>query len=140
MKQMKDIAILNETDQVHVAMQQFEAFAEDHAIPMPMVMKINIVLDEIISNIIKYGFPEEDKQELHIRLTMREKDLSMIIRDNGMPFNPFQTTPPDLSKSVEEREIGGLGIHLVRQLMDDFSYRREQDSNIVEMTKHDILS
>ena len=65
--------------------------------------------------------------------------MRLIIQDRGIPFNPFQKTPPDLSKPLEEREIGGLGIHLVRQLMDEYEYNRQIDRNVVVMTKYAIF-
>ena len=139
MIEKKEILILNDLEQVQTVIEEFELFAEEHQVPFPMVMKINIVLDEIVSNIIKYGFPEENKDNLEIVIELQGKKMRLIIQDRGIPFNPFQKTPPDLSKPLEEREIGGLGIHLVRQLMDEYEYNRQIDRNVVVMTKYAIF-
>ncbi len=58
-----------------------------------------------------------------------------MLTDNGRPFNPFGTAPPDVALSIEQREIGGLGIHLVRQMMDEVSYHRRTDHNVVILAK-----
>jgi len=134
---IKKIVLQNTIEEVQIAIQLFEEFAEIHALPIPTAIKVNIVLDELLSNIVKYGFPDENTYKIEINLELSGNGgLSIIISDNGIPFNPFQKTPPDLSIPLEEREIGGLGIHLVKQLMDTYTYKRELDSNIICMTKN----
>ena len=139
MTQQQSISIENNITEVATAMDSFEAFAEQHGISAGVTMKINIVLDEIISNIIKYGFPDKSKQLLEIAFELVDSKLVLKISDNGVPFNPFQTTPPNFAVPLEEREIGGLGIHLVRQLMDEYSYDREAEKNILTMTKKQLF-
>jgi len=136
----KEFCIKNEISEVQRAMIIFEEFAHEHRIPMPVMLKVNIVLDELLSNIIKYGFEDEDRLQLiDIKIELQAGKLLLEISDRGLPFNPFQKTPPDLSKSIEEREIGGLGIHLVRKLMDEHSYKRKIDQNVVLMIKYNIF-
>ena len=136
----KEFCIKNEISEVQRAMIIFEEFAHEHRIPMPVILKVNIVLDELLSNIIKYGFEDEDRLQLiDIKIELQAGKLLLEISDRGLPFNPFQKTPPDLSKSIKEREIGGLGIHLVRKLMDEHSYKRKIDQNAVLLIKYNIF-
>lgn len=137
--QQKIINIANTIEEVGNAVVAFEEFAEFCDISMPVMMKVNIVLDELLSNIVKYGFDDEKEHTIRVTLELFGRKLVITFEDDGIPFNPFQKTPPDLTKPIEEREIGGLGIHLVRNLMDEFSYKRDVNRNIVTMVKYDVV-
>ncbi len=103
-------------------------------------MKMNIVFDELLSNIIQYAFDDDQKHTIHIEIKMNGSNLIIIIEDDGVPFNPFQQNTPDMKLSLEEREIGGLGIHLVKNLMDECSYSRHTNKNTLTLVKYDIIS
>jgi serine/threonine-protein kinase RsbW len=106
-------------------------FAEQHALPAPVRRSLQVALDELLSNTIGYGFAGQATVELEAagdRVTLR-------LTDDGRPFDPFAMAAPDTSLPLEERRIGGLGIHLVRGLMDEVSYQRRGDSNVVVLTK-----
>ena len=95
------------------------------------------MLEEIGTNIVKYGYEHEGKKDIRITLTSESHALSMEILDDGKPYDPFaEAPPPDLDSSVEERPIGGLGVHLVQKLMDEAHYRREDGMNKVTLIKH----
>ena len=81
-----------------------------------------------------YGDGEE--HEFEIRFELSSDRLSVTIADDGVPFNPFANFPPDTALPVEKREIGGLGIHLVRNVMDEVSYNRRTDRNVVILVKY----
>jgi len=133
----RKISIKNTIEEVQVAVQAFEEFAEECNMPMATMIKVNIVLDELLSNIVKYGFPEDKKGMIDITLELFSTGkLTIVLSDQGIPFNPFQIAPPQLNIPIEEREIGGLGIHLVKELMDEYTYERTLDLNIVSMIKH----
>lgn len=134
----KEIEIKNTIEEVQIAMGAFEEFAAMHRISMVNSMKINIVLDEILSNIVKYGFPDDAVHNIGVTVEMHGRKLVIIFSDDGIPFNPFQKTPPDLSIPLERREVGGIGIHLVRKLMDEFSYKRNINRNVVTMVKYGV--
>lgn len=132
----RKITIKNTIEEIQTAIQVFEEFAEENKMPMATTMKVNIVLDELLSNIVKYGFPEDKQGKIDISLELFSTGkLTIVLSDKGVPFNPFSTDVPDLSMPVEERTIGGLGIHLVKELMDEYSYQRTLDLNVVSMTK-----
>ena len=102
-----------------------------------LLFQIELVLEEIGTNIIKYGQEGERETQIDITLTSDRKSLTLEIIDDGKPFDPFaDAPPPDLDSPVPERPIGGLGVYLVRELMDEASYRREDGMNKVTLVKH----
>jgi sigma-B regulation protein RsbU (phosphoserine phosphatase) len=84
-----------------------------------------------LTNIVSYAFPEAGEHEIDVIAEHMEERLKITITDDGVPFNPFQEEKPELTSSLKERQIGGLGIHLVRNLMDECSYKRGIDKNVV---------
>lgn len=111
--------------------QEFNGFAQRMGIDHPLRRKVNLVFDELISNIISYGYPEQGEHTIHISVEVDNLRLKITIEDDGIPFNPFETPEPDITKGLEAREVGGLGIHLIRHLMDETHYTREKENNMV---------
>lgn len=95
-----------------------------------------IAADEIFSNIAGYGYPAGNgSADVAVEFDMVNRELALTFSDNGIPYNPLETPPPGLDKPAAEREIGGLGVFLVKKLMDQVSYRREKDRNILILKK-----
>ena len=130
--------IKNDFKQITNAIEWFEAFAMENKMPFAIIQKINIAFDELLNNIISYGYEDKDVHEIDVEVELRGERLIIIIRDDGIPFNPFKKDPPDTMLSVEERMIGGLGIHLVKKLMDEYEYKRQTNRNIITLIKHNI--
>jgi serine/threonine-protein kinase RsbW len=100
------------------------------------VGEIRLALEEVISNICRYGYPENCPGRLEVAFRLAGGALRIEIRDDGRPFNPLAEAPePDLSRPFEEREIGGLGVFLVRRLMDRVNYGFEDGRNVFTMEK-----
>ncbi len=98
--------------------------------PAQFIFRVNLVLEELGLNIMSYGYGEEGLHEFEITLTSEADVLRIEVTDDGRPFDPLNEAPePDLDASVDDRQVGGLGIHLVRTMVDEMSYRREQDKN-----------
>jgi anti-sigma regulatory factor (Ser/Thr protein kinase) len=114
----------------------FAEFADAHALPASVRRSVNVVLDELLTNTISYGFAGRSGGEVTIEAELRADRLSVTLTDDGKPFDPFGLASPDTALPVQERRIGGLGLHLVRQLMDDVSYRRRADRNVVVLAKN----
>jgi sigma-B regulation protein RsbU (phosphoserine phosphatase) len=108
-------------------------FAEENGIPNGVSAKVCIAIDDLVNNIIAYGLDEKVKHSIGIEFRYSEKQLIIEIIDGGMPFNPFESLNADTTSSVEEREIGGLGRLLVKELMDDVSYQRLKEKNVVRL-------
>jgi anti-sigma regulatory factor (Ser/Thr protein kinase) len=127
-------ARLDEIERIHTAV---DILAEAEGWEPELLFQIKLVLEEMGTNIVKYGYDEGGEQEFRITLMSESRALTMEIMDNGKPFDPFaDSPPPDLDSPVEERPIGGLGVYLVRKLMDEAHYRREDGMNKVTLIKH----
>ena len=98
-------------------------------------MSLNLALEEAVVNVMKYAYPEGTKGEVHIDAKASDKRLRITITDSGIPFDPTAQREADTSLSVEERPIGGLGIYLVRQLMDSINYNRVDGKNVLTLLK-----
>jgi anti-anti-sigma factor len=113
----------------------FAAFADTHAVPAAIRRSMSVALDELLNNTIAYGFAGREGGEVRIEVELRADRLCATLTDDGRPFNPFGIAAPGSALSVEERQIGGLGIHLVRRMMDEVSYHRRADRNVVILAK-----
>ena len=102
-----------------------------------LLFHLNLVAEEVVSNIILYGFNNSLAEEnILVELSFGQGELKMRVTDHGIEFNPLKVPPPDdLDKPVSERKIGGLGVFFVRQLMDQVEYHRIGDCNVLILTK-----
>jgi len=123
---------LEEIERVHHA---FNEFADRHTVPIKLRREINLVFDELLNNIINYAFEDEDEHRIDVQIRLSETGLTVTITDDGKPFNPFENDPPDTALPIEDRPIGGLGVHLVRNVMDRISYERHGEKNVVLLEK-----
>jgi anti-sigma regulatory factor (Ser/Thr protein kinase) len=121
-------------DDMPAVVSMVEAFGAKHAIPPAAIDDINIALDELLNNIISYSSSDGDEQ-IMVRLGYQPGELSAEIHDRGKAFDPLQAGPPDLSGTVQTRKVGGLGIHFVRELMDDVVYSRVDNENRLLLKK-----
>ena len=116
----------DELDRVSAAIEDFALEADW---PLDLALKVNLALEEVVINVMNYGH-DDGLHEIDIILTTEEDSLTIEIVDDGRPFDPLHDAPiPDVNAELEERNIGGLGIHLVRKMMDDVQYRREEGKN-----------
>jgi len=113
---------------------EFGQFADERGLAAAVSQKVSIVFDDLLSNIISYGFSDDEEHAINIDVSYLPGKLVITITDDGMPFNPFDQVGPDTSLSVEERDIGGLGVLLVKELMDEYQYQRHSNSNVVTLT------
>lgn len=127
-------ADLGEIARVNAA---FARFAELRALPPSARRSLQIALDDLLSNTIQYGFAGraagEGKATVEVKADTDR--VTLTLTDDGRPFDPLALAAPDASLPLEERRIGGWGIHLVRELMDEVSYERRGDRNVVVLTK-----
>jgi anti-sigma regulatory factor (Ser/Thr protein kinase) len=99
------------------------------------ITDINICLDELFTNIISYGFPDDLEHIVSFTINVDNKVLIVDIEDEGIPFNPLEKKDPEIPTDLIDVKIGGLGIHIVRKLMDDICYKRDQSKNKLTMKK-----
>ena len=110
-------------------------FGDLHELPGRTLYSVNLALDEVVTNIVLHGFDDAAGQEFEARLVVKEGLIVAEVEDGGRAFNPVDAPTPDLPAPLDERAIGGLGIHLVKSLMDRVEYRRDGQKNVLTVRK-----
>jgi phosphoserine phosphatase RsbU/P len=131
----REVVLRNDVTDLAVLKESLDAMGSDWHIPLSIVSTLNLVLEEIFTNIVFYGY--EDQHEHLVSMCFRREGDILVIRveDDGKPFNLLESTYKGFAVTLEEREIGGEGIHLVKELMENIEYNREGDKNRVVMRK-----
>jgi serine/threonine-protein kinase RsbW len=106
-----------------------------HRLPSKVVFDLHVVLDEALSNIIKYGCGDGRTRKIQVRLTVSEQVVKVEIEDDGPAFDPLSIPPPKLDVPLAQRKVGGLGIHFMRNLMSGVTYSRLADRNLLVLEK-----
>jgi anti-sigma regulatory factor (Ser/Thr protein kinase) len=135
MSEQVSVLFKNNLAEIERLSQVVTEFAELHQWSANLLLEVNLALEEIVSNIISYSYADDNEHEIMLRLSFKEGEVTAEVEDDGRPFNPLAVAEPDTSKPIEERPIGGLGIHLVRKLMTELAYRRQQGRNLLVMKK-----
>jgi sigma-B regulation protein RsbU (phosphoserine phosphatase) len=130
------IVIKNHLPEIAAATEKFETFAEEFGVPRPIAMKFGIIFDEVLNNVISYAYHDDADHDIEVRMELAGERLIVTITDDGVPFNPLSVATPRTDLALEDREVGGMGIHLVRNLVDDVSYQRRIDRNVLTLTSH----
>lgn len=99
------------------------------------LFQVRLVVEELLMNIISHGSDGQHRPRIRLQLAQDDNLLRLEIADDGIAFDPLQALPPDLEADLDDRPIGGLGVHLVRQLSDNVAYRRVDGWNRLEVTK-----
>ena len=124
-------------------MRDVRSFVEDfvvrHAVALDEQHRIMIVLEELITNLAKYGYRDRPAGVAEVRLQLEESRLTLEVVDDGDPFDPLNEPPPDFDAPLEARELGGLGIHIMRALADEVSYRRAGERNVLQLMRRVVL-
>jgi len=130
------INIKSRVSGMEIMNQKLAKLTEDWEISEDVAFSMNLALEEIVTNIIGYGYEGKEDYDIIIRFTLEKTKLRIQIKDGSPEFNPLDVKAPDnLDAPLEERNIGGLGIHLVKKFTDDFSYRRSNNKNIITLKK-----
>ena len=129
------MTINNKVSEIVLFQGQFADFAAEQGISPTIMQKVQVVSEELLSNIIFYAYEDKRDYEIEITVDTIEEQLKLTIVDDGLPFNPLEAEKPDTSLALQDREIGGLGIHLVINLMDEVTYERRGEQNVITLTK-----
>jgi serine/threonine-protein kinase RsbW len=135
MTETLSIVLVNDRAEIERLGRLVDQFGGEHGLPPETVFHINLALDELVTNVIVHGFENRDRHEIVVRLTLDDDRVLVEVEDDGVPFNPLEVPPPVLDLNIEDRPIGGLGVHFVRSVMDAVEYCRQEGHNIVRMTK-----
>ncbi|HAH25981.1 MAG TPA: ATP-binding protein [Prolixibacteraceae bacterium] len=134
-RKIKHFAIENQVEELTPLAEKIEELAKKWELSKALAMNINLAIEEALTNIIFYAFPDHDKHEIKLSITFNMKCLTIKITDNGIPFNPLSQQQPDITLPAEERSVGGLGIFLISQMMDSLQYARQKNQNILTLNK-----
>ncbi len=104
-------------------------------LPQKCLFEINLVLDELFTNIISYGFEDKSEHQIKFTLTKDKETLVVQVEDDGVPFNPLDVPGPEVSQDLDSINIGGMGIHLITKMMDDIDYQRVEGKNKLILKK-----
>jgi anti-sigma regulatory factor (Ser/Thr protein kinase) len=110
-------------------------FGSAHGLGEETIAAVHLAVEEIVTNAIKHGCGDEQDHQLSVRLTCDGRELTAVIEDDACAYNPLERVDPDVNLPIEERPIGGLGIFLVRRLMDHVDYQRVDGRNVFTMKK-----
>jgi anti-sigma regulatory factor (Ser/Thr protein kinase) len=130
-KDALSFTVSNALSEVPRAAEQVEAFCRGKNIPAPIAYRFGLALDETLTNIMSYAFADGERHAIEIGIKRSDGYLTAIVSDDGAPFDPLSQPAVDVHAPVEQRKIGGLGIHLVRKLMDKADYQRRDGRNIL---------
>ena len=129
MSETLNIKVKSDREQLEQVVDAVIALSEREEWPDECSYRVHLALEELVLNVMDYGY-DDDSSDIEINIISNNESVTMEIVDSGKPFDPLHDAPePDLDASVNERRIGGLGVHLVRTLMDQMHYKRENDQN-----------
>jgi anti-sigma regulatory factor (Ser/Thr protein kinase) len=115
--------------------RHLEDCCNDMELPQKCLFEINLGLDELFTNIISYGFEDDSDHRIKFSLAKKKETLVVLVEDDGKPFNPLEAADPEVSQDLDSINIGGLGIHLVKKMMDAIDYQRVKGKNRLILKK-----
>ena len=124
-----DVTIRNDLAEIGRLAKHVDAFMAAHGLADKLAFELNLCLDELITNIVSYGYQDEREHGIRLQLTVDGSGLTVLLEDDARAFNPLEAAVPDTEASVEQRNVGGLGVHFVKSLVDRMDYRREAGLN-----------
>lgn len=133
------ITLRNDLAEIPRVTEAMESFGETNALGPKVIFAMTLALDEVLTNVITYAFPkdETDPRDIQVDVRLVDGTVRATVRDDGRAFDPLtEVPPPDLDADVEDRAIGGLGVHFLRTLMDGCSYNRRDNRNELEFFKN----
>ena len=130
-----DLTVETRIEEMERMAAAIEELGEEEDWPPTLTFQVNLALEELWLNVVNYGH-EGGRHEVFIRLVSEDDSLTIEITDDGKPFNPLADAPvPDTDEDLDHRHIGGLGVYLVKTMMDELEYKREEGRNHLTMVK-----
>jgi len=131
----KHFVIENQIEELTSLAEQIDDLAREWELSAALAININLCIEEAVSNIIFYAYNDSGKHKIKISISLENNSLTIKITDDGNPFNPLVQLQPDINLPAEERPVGGLGIFLISQIMDEMHYARQKNQNILTLNK-----
>lgn len=133
--QTETLTLHNDISEVPQLNDFIEAVAERLGIEPSTALQLQLAVEEAVVNVMDYAYPPDSVGEVSVATTSDGQCLKIVITDSGVPFDPTEQEKADISLTVEERQVGGLGILLVSEIMDAVSYERKDGKNVLTLTK-----
>ena len=131
----KEIKIKNEVGELERVNQFVEEIGEELGLDMELQMNLNLVMEEMVSNVIFYAYPEGKHEEIELVAESDGKELTFVLSDKGKEFDPTLKEDADPNVNPMERDIGGMGIYIVKNIMNQVTYQRLEGKNLLTMKK-----
>lgn len=131
----KKLILQNEMAEISKLAIFIEELGEEFGLSPELVFNLNLVLEEAVSNVILYAYPKEEHQTISLIARKKDNQLIFVLTDSGKEFDPTQAPDADITLSAEDRPIGGLGIFLIRQIMNTVEYQRIEGKNVLTLGK-----
>ena len=132
----RTLTLTNDISTIPQLSEFLDLFFEEVGIDMELCMSLNLAMEEAVVNVIDYAYPQGTSGTVDICALADGDAVAFVITDSGIPFDPTAAKEVDTTLPLEERQIGGLGIHLIRKIMDDVSYERRDNKNILTLRKN----
>ena len=131
----KSIILANDISEISKLNQFVEEIWEEFSLSPAIVFNLTLVLEEAVVNVINYAYPKEEHESIYLSARLHEGSIVLVLTDTGVEFDPTLAPEADITLSAEERPIGGLGIFLIRQIMNEVKYERIDGKNILTLEK-----
>ena len=133
MSEVIAVELKNQLFEIERLARIVDDFGRRHQIAAQIIYNMKLALDEILTNVISYGYDDAGEHQITARFSLEQEKWTAEVEDGGRPFNPLTSPEANTQQSLGARPIGGLGIHLVRKLIDELEYRRHNDKNRLVM-------
>ena len=133
---MLEISLVNDLREIAAAAAKIDAFCEEQGLAPQTAYALNLSIDEILTNTISYGYDDDEQHRIGLSLRKEGDVLVVEIVDDGRAFDSSLASDPDIDSSLEERALGGLGLFLVQKMMDDVTYQRRDELNVITLRKN----
>ena len=131
----KSIILANDISEINKLSQFIDEIGEEFSLTPDIIFNLNLVLEEAVVNVINYAYPKEEHQSIFLSAKLQNGSIVFVLTDTGKEFDPTMAPEADITLSAEDRPIGGLGIFLIRQIMNQVKYERIEGKNVLTLEK-----
>ena len=132
----RSIILANDIKEVRKLNEFIDEIGDEFSLSPELIFNFNLVLEEAVVNVINYAYPKDKHESFHLSAIVNEDSIVFVLTDTGIEFDPTLAPEADITLSAEERPIGGLGIFLIRQIMNEVKYERVDGKNILTLKKN----
>ena len=140
MTQVASLTARNDLSELERLNDFLSRFWSENGLPSDLAMDTGLALEEVFANVVMHGFRDSEEHGILVRLAVEGDTVVLTVEDDGIPFNPAEVPPVDTSLPLEQRAVGGLGVHLVRSVMGEVEYARLDGRNRLIMRKRIVRS